>query len=421
MRGKQVIICGDTKQLPPTYFFGTKYSNDDEYDYEDENEAEEYLSSSILDEASVILPERTLKWHYRSNHEHLIAFSNAKIYNNRLITFPSNQQATDMGVEYIFVADGVYNRGKSRNNVKEAEKVADLVFKHFRKYPQKSLGVVTFSGAQQAAVDTAIRHKRLNDQTCESFFLEDISEPFFIKNLETVQGDERDTIILSIGYAKDETGKPMAMNLGPLSQVGGERRLNVAITRAKDNIKLVGSIQPGDLDLSKSNSLGVKLLRSYIEFAQNGEGVLIGDEATQKTTDFESLFEEAIYTFLTSKGYNVSTQIGCSGYRIELAVRHPEIENLFVLGIECDGASYHSARTARERDRIRQDVLENMGWKIYRIWSTDWIKDPLTEGNKLIQVIEKIFKEETNSPILNTLENCELILPESPLVEDPFV
>lgn len=392
MRGKQAIIVGDTKQLPPTNFFAASL-NDDDYDIDADKE-DDYSGAyeSILDEAVAVLPERGLRWHYRSKHEHLIAFSNVKIYNSSLITFPSSvETAPDFGVEYIYVANGVYDRSGKRNNPIEANKVADLVFEHIRKYPNRSLGVVTFSEAQQNAVDAAIRQKRIKDNSYESFFAEDKNEPFFIKNLENVQGDERDTIIFNIGYARDNKGI-MYMNFGPLSRDGGYRRLNVAITRAKFNIKLVGSIVPTDIDTDKTSSEGVKMLRSYIEFARQGMSAIENELSYDNSLNFDSPFEESVYDFLMSKGYNVITQVGCSGFRIDMAVKDPVLSGKFVLGIECDGATYHSSRTARERDRLRQDMLENMGWRIYRIWSTDWIKDPKSEKEKLINAVEETLK-----------------------------
>lgn len=391
MRGKQVIIVGDTKQLPPTSFFSTSL-NDEDFDVDsddviEDNDAGAY--ESILDEAVSVLPERSLRWHYRSRHEHLIAFSNVKIYNSQLITFPSStESAPDCGVEYVYVKEGVYDRGGKKNNIAEARKVADLVFEHFKKHPDRSIGVVTFSEAQQNAVDAVIRQKRLQNPRFDKFFIEDKEEPFFIKNLENVQGDERDTIIFSIGYAKDSKGI-MYMNFGPLSREGGYRRLNVAITRAKHNVKLVGSIVPTDIDLEKVSSEGVKMLRSYIEFAQQGIVALEKELTFNYDLDFDSPFEEAVYDFLQSKGYNVVTQVGCSGFRIDMAVKHPTKSGKFAIGIECDGAAYHSSRTARERDRLRQAVLEDMGWTIYRIWSTDWIKDQKTEEEKLLNAVEK--------------------------------
>lgn len=390
-RGKQVVIVGDSKQLPPTSFFSASLSDHDYDDIDDDENEDDDIDAyeSILEEAVTVLPERTLRWHYRSRHEHLIAFSNAKIYRQQLITFPSFvEKKPDVGVEYIYVSDGVYDRSGKRNNLKEAVKVAELVFAHFKENPDRSLGVVTFSQAQQYAVEAAIRKMRFTDTSFEKFFSEDKQEPFFIKNLENVQGDERDSIIFSIGYAKDHQGV-MHMSFGPLNKSGGFRRLNVAITRAKFNVKLVGSIQPTDISLDKTESEGVKMLRSYIEYAMYGPTILDNELKISSDVRFDSPFEESIYQFLVSNGYQVSTQVGCSGYRIDLAIKHPDLQGRYVLGVECDGASYHSARTARERDRLRQTVLEDMGWKIYRIWSTDWIKDPNSEGEKLLAVIKE--------------------------------
>lgn len=291
MRGKQVIIAGDSNQLPPTNFFAATLSDGDfDVDTDDEELDDTGAYDSILEEAVNAIPERTLKWHYRSRHEHLIAFSNAKIYNNELITFPSNMdKIADNGVEYIYVENGIYDRGGKKHNLNEAKRVAALVFEHIRKYPKRSLGVVTFSEAQQQAVDSSIRQLRLQNSQYEKFFEEDTEHPFFVKNLENVQGDERDTIIFSIGYAKDQNGV-MYMNFGPLSRNGGHRRLNVAITRAKYNVKLVGSIHPTDIKVENTNSEGVKMLRQYIEFAINGASILQNQLQYNNTVDVESPF-----------------------------------------------------------------------------------------------------------------------------------
>lgn len=425
-RGKQVIIAGDKEQLPPTNFFSTSLSDCDFDNYEDEESDDTDSYESVLDEALSVLPERTLLWHYRSRHEHLIAFSNIKIYGGNLITFPSNiDKVKDNGVEYIHVLDGIYEKSGKRYNLNEAKKVAEMVLEHFKKFPSRSLGVVTFSQSQQHAVELAIIELRKKNPQYEDFFNEDKEEPFFIKNLENVQGDERDTIIFSIGYARDSNGK-MYMNFGPLSRTGGYRRLNVAITRAKHNIKLVGSILPTDIDLDRTNSEGVKMLRSYIEFAIQGMNALCNEIKESEAVCLESPFEESVYDFLVSKGYNVATQVGCSGYRIDLAIKHPALSGVYILGIECDGATYHSARTARERDRLRQNVLENIGWKIYRIWSTDWIKDKNTEGDNLIKAIEETLAQYDNrieEEYLNTDEsikvnNNEIIENENYLIEE---
>ena len=389
-RAKQAIIAGDSKQLPPTNFF-TVNNDSDDYDIEDDIISNE-IYESILDEAN-LLPEKTLLWHYRSRHESLIAFSNAKIYNNRLTTFPSNiSEGKDVGVEYIYVEKGIYDRGGRKGNILEAKKVAKLVFDHFKTHPNKSLGVIAFGEVQQQAIDNEITQMRLHNKDFEPFFNEELAEPFFVKNLENVQGDERDTIIFSIGYGFD-SHEDFKMNFGPLSRVGGERRLNVAVTRAKYNIKLVGSIKPTDINMDRISIEGPKLLRKYIEFAIQGQSVLENEISEDGFVSFDSPFEQSVYDFLDRNGYKVATQVGCSGYRIDLAIKHPKKSGVYTLAIECDGAAYHSGRNARERDRLRQEVLENMGWKFYRIWSTDWIKDSHSEGKRLLEAVEKSIIE----------------------------
>ncbi len=390
-RGKQVIIAGDSKQLPPTNFFAVTTS-DSEYDAEDDDDEAYYTDSagfeSLLDEA-MLLPVQTLLWHYRSRHESLIAFSNSMIYNNSLITFPSSQlHADNTGVQYYYVSDGVYDRGGRRGNQKEAEVVANMVFDHFKQSPDRSLGVIAFGEAQQQAIENALYKMRLADAGYESCFNEEREEAFFVKNLENVQGDERDTIIFSIGYAKAPDGQ-MRMNFGPLSQAGGERRLNVAITRAKHNVKLVGSILPADIVPERISAEGPKLLRSYIEYAQNRGAQQIARNEEGDACLSKFAFERAVEAFLLDHGYEVESNVGCSDYRIDLAVVHPRMKQEYAIGIECDGEMYNSARTARERDRLRESVLVSMGWKLTRVWSSDWVKNPGHMGDELVQTIER--------------------------------
>jgi very-short-patch-repair endonuclease len=387
-RARQTIIAGDSKQLPPSDFFTSSMSSADEYEEDEDGEVNDAGAyESLLDEASM-LPSQSLLWHYRSRHEHLIAFSNAKIYQGSLTTFPSSvEKIAGMGVEYIYVKGGVYDRGGKNGNKAEAKRVAELVFEHFQTYPGRSIGIIAFGEVQQSAIQDALIEKRRNNPTFEHFFKEDNEEALFIKNLETVQGDERDTIIFSIGYAHDSTGK-FIMNFGPLSRAGGERRLNVAVTRARFNLKLVGSIIPTDIDTERTSGQGPRLLRLYIDFAINGIKAILGEISTEAGLWFDSSFEMSVHKFLTENGFDVATQVGCSGYRIDMAVKHPKYQGRYAIGIECDGAMYHSARTARERDRLRQTVLEDMGWKIYRVWSTDWIKDCQSEGNRLLKAVK---------------------------------
>lgn len=390
-RGKQVIIAGDVHQLPPTNFFASSVFGSDEYE-EDEDDSEAF--ESILDEANTIMPQLTLKWHYRSKNEDLIAFSNAKIYNNSLTTFPSpSENQNSEGVEFIYVPNGVYQRSGKRNNPIEAKQVVDVIFDEIEKHPYRSLGVITFSEAQQRCVEAEVIARRLADSSHEDFFAEDRNEPFFIKNLENVQGDERDTIVFSMGYGKSSPLDELKMNFGPINKSGGYRRLNVAVTRAKYAIKLVGSFLPTDMRINDDTPRGVKLLRDYIEFAQQGVKAIENQLVYSDVVNTDSPFEDSVLDYLTRNGYSVKTQVGCSGYRIDMAVRHPSLEGRFVLGVECDGATYHSSRTARERDRLRQSVLESMGWRIFRIWSTDWVKDPVTEGKHLLDAISTAIKE----------------------------
>jgi len=386
-RAKQTIIAGDSKQLPPTDFFNISTSAQNDINDDNETINDNGAYESLLDEAS-LLPSQTLLWHYRSRHEHLIAFSNNKIYQGNLITFPSpEEKAEDIGVQYIYVPNGIYDRGGGNGNLAEAEIVAELVFEHICKNSNRSLGIIAFGEVQQTAIMDALLHKRRSYPEFEQYFNEDTEESIFIKNLETVQGDERDTIIFSIGYAPDINGR-FIMNFGPLSRKGGERRLNVAITRARYNVKLVGSIKPVDIDLERITGEGPKLLKSYIEFAINGSIDFQNETKNHKTLTDGSLFEKAVYDFLIIHGFNVETQVGCSEYKIDMAVKCPGNSNKYIIGIECDGIMYNSARTTRERDRLRQTLLEGMGWKLYRVWSTDWIKDPKNEGKKLIAAIE---------------------------------
>ncbi len=389
-RGSQVIIAGDSKQLPPTSFFSSTTNNSDgDYDIDDENGGE-VVSDSVLEEAASVLPNRTLLWHYRSKHENLIAFSNREIYGNSLITFPNSiTDVTDMGVEYIYVEDGRYDRGGRKNNIREAQECVRLVLEHIQSHPDRSLGIIAFSESQQATIEDAIIDLRERNPSLEWFFDEARDEPFFVKNLENVQGDERDTIIFSICYGKDKTGK-MHMNFGPVGHQGGERRLNVAITRAKCNIKLVGSILPADIDLERARSEGARMLRSYIEFARKGAGVLKPVRQSE-VFDAQDDFCRIVAAFLEQHGYRIRRQVGCSDYKIDIAVVNPEAEGEYIAGIECDGLSYVQAKTARDRDHLRKSVLENMGWNLYRVWSTEWSRNPQAEGAALLAFIKSVY------------------------------
>ena len=309
-----------------------------------------------------------------------------------MVTFPSvKNNGAGLGVEFTY-AGGIFDR-KSKTNRVEAELIVDMVFDHFTKYPERSLGVVAFSISQQSLIERLIDKRRKELPNFEEFFSAERPEPFFVKNLETVQGDERDTIIFSVAYAKDAQGR-LYMNFGPINRDGGERRLNVAFTRAKYNIKLVASMRSVDMDISGSKSEGVRLLREYLDYAENGAVALSRAVTLTETRNVESDFESEVLSFLENNGYAVDTQVGCSEYRIDLAVKRPNSSD-YVLAIECDGASYHSSKTARDRDRLRQSVLENMGWQFYRIWSTDWFKTPAEEKKRLLAAVNAALAEKT--------------------------
>lgn len=392
-RAKQVVIAGDTKQLPPTNFFSTNTGNSSD-GYDDDEGYDEEVYDSILEETANILPNRTLLWHYRSKHEHLIAFSNQEIYRNDLVTFPSsNEFEPDTGVEFVYVEDGFYEPSPKNCNILEAKRIVLLVKNHIDRHPNRSLGIIAFSEKQQQAIILEIQRFREKNPEYEEFFAEGKDDEFFVKNLENVQGDERDTIFFSVGYARTReqkaNGKPMSMRFGPLGAAGGERRLNVAITRAKINVKLVSSILPSDIDLSRTESDGIRMLRSYIEFAMNGESALAVAHRSGRPDDFADFIAE----FIREHGYKAKQYVGCSGYKIDIAVQHPsETVEQFVAGIECDGFSYVSARTARDRDRLRSTVLKNMGWNLYRVWSAEWFKNPEVEGQKLLEFISGAAK-----------------------------
>ena len=387
-RGKQLVVAGDDEQLPPTTFFQV---NDIDYNEEDEELAP--LESILRECYRINMHNIMLRWHYRSKSESLIAFSNRHIYNNNLNTFPGPYYGgKESCVSFEYVKSGVYDRGKTRKNKIEARYVAEKVIQHAMKCPNLSLGVVAFSQPQQEAILLELERLRPKYPGLELFFGENKSEHFFVKNLETVQGDERDVIYLCVGYGKDESGQ-MTMNFGPLNQEGGYRRLNVAITRAKERVVVFSSIHPDDMDISKTESRGVKLLKYYLDFAIKGVESFREEIELHPEMDFDSPFEEAVYVALTKKGLRLDKQVGCSGFRIDLAVVDEQKSGRYILGIECDGAMYHSPKTARDRDRLRQEVLESVGWRIHRVWSTAWNRNPKREVERILNAVANAKEE----------------------------
>ncbi|WP_291911077.1 DUF3320 domain-containing protein [Chitinophaga sp. CB10] len=378
MRGKQLVVVGDTRQLPPTSFFDTLTKEIDD----EENVTADMQSILGLCDAQGA-PQRMLRWHYRSRHESLITLSNHEFYDNKLVIFPGPGSREQAGLVFHHLPDTAYDRGKTRTNPKEAARVADAVIAHAKLFPHQSLGVVAFSTSQREAISDALEVRRKANPELESFFTSHHDEPFFVKNLENVQGDERDVIYISIGYGRTEEGY-VAMSFGPLNNEGGERRLNVLITRAKLRCEVFTNITADDIDENRTQSYGIRALKSFLYYAQHGK--LNYTEETGLPA--ASPFEENVAAALTARGYTVRKQVGAKGFYIDMAVVDPDYPGRYLLGIECDGAAYHSARSARDRDRLRQQVLEGMGWKIHRIWSTDWFHHPEAELERLIAAIE---------------------------------
>ena len=376
LRGDQAIIAGDTKQMPPTDFFAVDMEEEEE---EDEDEINTPLGDSILEEADFTLTPQQLLWHYRSRDEQLIAFSNQHFYDDHLYTFPSNAlQTTDVGVEYIYVPDGIYTK---RHNDREAEMCLRLIREHFQNHPDRSLGVVAFNEAQQTAIENLVWEERENDPFFASLLDANQIEPFFIKNLENVQGDERDTIIFSICFGRAPDGK-FRYNFGPLGKAGGERRLNVAVTRAKCNVKLVGSIHAQDIDLNRAKSEGARMLKYYIEYAAHRDAA-----GNEEGSDRDS-FIDSVAQYLESQGYQIKKNVGRSSYTVDIAVCAKENPSQYIAAVQCDGSNYASARTACDREVIRQDMLENLNWRIIHCWSADWFAHPSAARKALMDQLK---------------------------------
>jgi very-short-patch-repair endonuclease len=387
LRGKQIVITGDDQQLPPTDFF--QQMADDPDDTEEEAPA---TFESVLDAClGAGLRPHFLRWHYRSRHEGLIAYSNRRFYDNRLITFPgplSGEAAA--GVQFHHVPDGLYDRGGHRDNLREAQVVAEMVLQHFREHgDRKTLGVIAFSQPQMFAIEDEIDRRLAEHPELEAFFKEDRLGGFFVKNLETVQGDERDVVILSVGYGRDAAGK-LTMNFGPLNREGGQRRLNVAVTRARERLVVASSIRAADLDLAGTQAQGIHHLHHYLDFAERGLEAL--EAATPVEGQAPSSLEADIAREIEAMGYKVVPQVGCSGFRVDLGVVDPQSPIRFLLGIECDGPSYHATPTARDRDRLRQEVLVQLGWRLHRIWSTEWFQRRPQEAQRLREALEAAKK-----------------------------
>lgn len=378
-RGRQVIIAGDPEQLPPT-----SVGERDVDEIEDGTDIED--QESILSECIASnIPPRRLDWHYRSQYESLIAFSNERYYQGRLVTFPS-PVTEDQAVRYVHVPNGFYERGSGRVNREEARSVVAELVRRLRdpgfQSDLRSIGIVTFNGEQQRLIENLLDAERRSDPSLELYF--DAlrwHEPVFVKNLENVQGDERDTIIFSVAVAPDASGRSVA-TISSLNKDGGYRRLNVAITRARKEMVIFATLRPDQIDLSRTRARGVRDFKHFLEFAIRGPRAFL--EASAPLADAaESPFEEAVKAALEARGWTVHFQIGVSAFRIDLGIVHPDLPGCYLAGVECDGATYHRSATARDRDRLRENVLTRLGWRIRRVWSTEWWHDAERAAAKL--------------------------------------
>jgi very-short-patch-repair endonuclease len=383
-RAKQAVIVGDPQQLPPTSFFSRIFEASE--DEEDEEEDELPDTESILSNAlRSFFPPRDLRWHYRSRHESLIAFSNHHFYDRRLIVFPSpaDQSDSDLGVKLIPVKGSFVGRV----NEPECQAIVKMALEHMRRTPDRSLGIATMNSDQRELILEAIDRVRAEHRAAEQFYARwsDTLEPLFVKNLENVQGDERDTIFVSGTYGPSESGRVM-QRFGPINSSVGHRRLNVLFTRAKKQVVLFSSMRPEDVKVTEKSHDGVRALRNYLEYAATGR-LHVGEDAQEAEPDSD--FEVWVAQALKDQGLSVTPQVGVAGFRIDLGVKHPDWPYGYLFGVECDGAAYHSSRSARDRDRLRQEVLEGLGWDLYRIWSTDWFRDAPGELRRLMSFVEE--------------------------------
>ncbi len=389
-RGRQTIVVGDPKQLPPTNFFGRAEDED-----EDLPEVERDMPSILDEVAAAGVPERRLDWHYRSRDEALVAFSNRFYYGGRLVTFPA--PTTGSRALQFHKVDGIYARGHGgRTNQREAQAIAEMVQQRLTSWirlPEQdryTLGVITFNSEQQSLILDLLDAMRRSRSELEWFFSDDREEPVIVKNLENIQGDERDVMLFSVTFGPDVAGK-LTMNFGPINNSGGEKRLNVAVTRARRELHVFSSIVADQIDLHRTRAEGVRDLKAFLDYAERGPVALPArDEGSLGPT--ESVFEDAVAEAFRAKGWEVRTQVGVSGFRIDLGVVHPDRAGSYLCGIECDGARYHSSATARDRDKVRQAVLEGLGWTIIRIWSTDWFRNADAVVERVHDQLEELLQ-----------------------------
>ena len=404
----QIVVVGDQKQLPPTTFFSRLTDND-----LDEDEEEGAVAKATDMESILTLCEARnirscmLEWHYRSRDPSLITVSNKEFYDDRLVLIPSPLMGSpDYGLKFRYV-EGVYSSrgaggGRAGTNRVEAEAIAQELSEHARDNPTVSVGVVAFSKAQSDMISEVLEVRRRDDKHLDGLLREDKKEDVFVKNIENVQGDERDVILISVGYGPNEAGGRLtSMRFGPVNNEGGGRRLNVLFSRARCRCEVFASFHPGDIDLSRTGSDGVRILKRFLNYAKTGKL----DERIVTGMGADSPFEEDVARVIASHGYLADPQVGSAGFRIDIGVRHPDKLGKYILAVECDGARYHSALWARERDRLRQDVLEGLGWDFHRIWSTDWFYGREDEIKRLGEALARARKKHAGEPPITGSNN----------------
>lgn len=387
-RSKQLVIVGDERQLPPTRFFAKVVGEADEKEESDETQAADVESVLGLCRARG-LPERMLRWHYRSRHQSLIAVSNSEFYQNRLLIVPSPYTGeAGLGLRFHHLPHAVYDRGNTRTNAEEAKVVARAMIQHAIEHPQLSLGVATFSTQQRRAIFDELEILRRQHPETEGFFTAHPEEPWFVKSLENIQGDERDVIFISVGYGRDAQ-RHMTMNFGPLGKDGGERRLNVLISRAKSRCEVFSSITDEDIDLDRTRAKGTVAFKLFLHYARTGRLTIAEEDEEDQA---RRVFEEEVAAALRARGYELHTRVGIAGLFVDIAVSDPDRPGRYVLGVDCDGAWYRDAKSARDRERLREAALRDKGWSMYRLWIGDWFQRPQAELDKLIFAIERAIE-----------------------------
>jgi very-short-patch-repair endonuclease len=418
-RGAQLVVVGDPKQLGPTSFFETVTSDEDDLEQDvaatlasASPAAEAAPSASVLERSESILqaaarryPLRMLRWHYRSRYPELIAFGNREFYGGGLVLFPHpGTEREGDGVTFHAVDGAVYSASLNR---REAERLVEAVRRHAVESPERTLMVVTMNQPQRELVDTLLQQAEKDDASIASFRERhaETLEPLAVKNLENVQGDERDVVVVGTTYGPDQQHR-MAQQFGPINAVGGERRLNVLFTRAKFRLDVYCSFDPSALRVTEASPRGLVVLRDYLQFAKEHTRDAERLASREPETDFEIEVTRA----LRAAGYEVHPRVGVAGYHVDLAVVDPERPGCYVLGIESDGPTYHAARSARDRDRLRQRVLENLGWRIHRLWTVDWFRDPTGETARIVRRIERLRateREVSPAPIADVAPSAD--------------